>query len=371
MSENTNPLLGHFRDQIISASSQNQKINISGGSTKNWLGDISHGEILSTTKYAGILDYDPEELVITVCSGTSLKEVEEALEQKNQYFPFDPPHFGSSATVGGMIAAGLAGPGRGIYGGLRDYVLGAKIMDGRGDILSFGGKVIKNVAGYDVSRLMPGSLGTLSLLLDVSIKVLPKPVSTQTLTFEMSQEKAIQQMNYWASQPLSLSATTWVGDNIHGTLWIRLAGAKAAIQSSQDKMINEFGGQLIDSKEAQIFWQSIKEQTHTFFPKETTEDLWRFSINPISPPFNLQGKFCMEWLGGQRWYKGELTIEQAQALAAKHGGHATLFKGSKRPHHSVFTSLEQNALTAPLKQVQDRLRLAFDPHHVFQTGRMP
>ena len=190
-------VLNLFKEQIQSAISKQKTINICGGNTKNWYGDLPSGDVLNTKQYSGILDYQPEELVITACAGTPLKEVELALASKNQYFPFEPPHYGENATIGGMIAAGLAGPGRGQFGGLRDYVLGTKIMDGNSQILSFGGKVMKNVAGYDVSRLMPGSLGTLALILEVSIKVLPLPARTETLKFHIQASQAIHQISHF------------------------------------------------------------------------------------------------------------------------------------------------------------------------------
>jgi glycolate oxidase FAD binding subunit len=364
-------MIDSFSKQIQEAAQDKKKLNISGGQTKAWYGDKPNGESLSTTAYQGIIDYQPEELVITVRAGTLLCEVEEALAQKNQMFAFDPPHFGKSATIGGMIASGLAGPGRAQAGNLRDFVLGADIMDGNGRVLSFGGKVMKNVAGYDVSRLLPGSMGTLALLLNVSIKVLPKPAATRSLRFLLSEASAIAQMNLWASQPLPISASSWMGEVGDGTLTIRLAGATAAVEAATKKMSSEISGQILDDKEAAEFWNSLKEQSHSFFNLEPHQNLWRFAVNPMSTPMSLAGECCIEWLGGQRWYKGHLSSEQAKQIAAKHGGHATLFRGEKPSSESVFTKLSDNPLTAPLEVVQNRLRYAFDPQGVFQTGRMP
>lgn len=362
--------ISHFQEQIQSAISDQKVINIIGGNTKHWYGDIAHGIKLDTTSYQGILDYQSEELVITVCAGTPLKEVESALAEKNQYFAFDPPHFGSDATIGGMVAAGLAGPGRGQYGGLRDYVLGTKIMDGSGQILSFGGKVMKNVAGYDVSRLLPGSLGTIALLLEVSIKVLPRPSKTQTLRFQIPQAQAIIQMNTWASQPLPLSASAWIGDSTDGQLWMRLSGANAAVEAAMKKMNQLISAHIVPEDEAMTFWESIKEQQHTFFT-ESDDPLWRFAIEPLSKPLPLENHTLIEWYAGQRWIKGTLSATQAQQMAQQHGGHATLFRGEKPQNASVFTPLSFNPLTAPLQVVQERVRQTFDPHGVFHTGRMP
>ncbi len=186
----SNPQITAFREQILNAAKNKTPLSIEGGGTKSWYGNPNSHAKLDTRAYSGILEYKPEELVITACAGTPLKEIEAALKEKNQVLAFEPPHFGESATFGGAIAAGLAGPGRITVGNFRDFVLGARILDGKGQDLSFGGKVMKNVAGYDVSRLLPGSLGTLALLLEASVKVLPKPAATATLRCQISQEKA-------------------------------------------------------------------------------------------------------------------------------------------------------------------------------------
>ena len=367
----TSSALDEFREKIVFAREQHQTINIQGGQTKHWYGDTPTGIALSTLSYQGIIDYQPEELVITVRAGTPLSEVIAALEEKNQMFAFEPPHFGTQTTIGGMVAAGLAGPGRAQAGNLRDFVLGADIMDGTGQVLSFGGKVMKNVAGYDVSRLIPGSMGTLALLLNVSIKVLPKPVASQTLMFELSQTSAITQMNTWASQPLPISASTWIGDVGNGQLFIRLSGAQAAVDAAVIKMNHEISAHRLNEQDAENLWQGLREQTNDFFKLKEKESLWRFSVNPVSGPINLPGQTCLEWLGGQRWYKGNISSSQAKSIAIKHQGHATLFRGEKVAGQSVFTTLEDNPLTAPLAIVQQRLRQAFDPDGVFQTSRMP
>jgi glycolate oxidase FAD binding subunit len=221
------PILEEFKAKILSAGAQGKKLRIVGGNTKSWYGDNSVGEELNTRDYRGIVDYQPSELVLTAKAGTPMQEIEQALISASQWFPFEPPTFGTHSTIGGVVCAGLSGPGRGQYGALRDFVLGVKIMDGRGDILTFGGQVMKNVAGYDVSRLMPGSLGTLGLLLEVSIKVLPIPAKTKTLAIPIEQKEAINQMNRWASQPLPLSASCWLKNaSGSGELMLRFSWSK-------------------------------------------------------------------------------------------------------------------------------------------------
>jgi glycolate oxidase FAD binding subunit len=214
-----------FREQIQAAAKNKTTLSIEGGGTKFWYGNANSYAKLDTRPYSGILEYQPEELVITACAGTPLKEIEAALAEKNQVLAFEPPHFGDSATFGGAIATGLAGPGRISVGNLRDFVLGARILDGKGQDLSFGGKVMKNVAGYDVSRLLPGSMGTLSLLLEASVKVLPRPAAITTLRCHITQPRALQLLNEWAGQPLPLSASCWIGSPTggDGELTIRLA----------------------------------------------------------------------------------------------------------------------------------------------------
>lgn len=365
------PVLEQFRLQILEAASSGKKLQIIGGNTKAWYGDLAQGEILNTSSYRGIIDYQPAELVLTAKAGTPMIEIEQALASAAQIFPFEPPLFGSNATIGGIVCAGLSGPGRGQSGALRDFILGVKVMDGRGDIVTFGGQVMKNVAGYDVSRLMPGSMGTLGLLLEVSIKVLPVPAKTRTLCFQMSQADAIAHMNHLAGQPLPLSASCWIGLPEQGELMLRLGGANAAVESATVKLLSQFPGVQIDDELASQFWFSIKEQTHSYFQSNQQESLWRFAVNPLSSPLPLDGVTCIEWLGGQRWFKGKLDQKEAIAIARANGGHATMFRGDKSQLSTVFTSLQENPLTAPLAIVQERIRNAFDPSGVFKTNRMP
>jgi glycolate oxidase FAD binding subunit len=366
------PILEEFKGRILSAIASGQKLRIVGGNTKSWYGDTSIGEELSTTNYSGIVDYQPSELVLTAKAGTPMKEIEQALAKASQWFPFEPPCFGDHSTIGGVVCAGLSGPGRGQYGALRDFVLGVKIMDGRGDILTFGGQVMKNVAGYDVSRLMPGSLGTLGLLLEVSIKVLPIPAKTKTLAIPIEQAQAIEQMNRWASQPLPLSASCWLETSSGSDeLMLRIAGANAAVEAANKKLLEPYGGKVVDDQEASAFWHSIKEQTHPFFQLSGQESLWRFAVNPLSNPLPIESTTCIEWLGGQRWVKGNFDQEAMKKIAQLHGGHVTLFRGDKAQVSSVFTSLKDAAITAPLATVQERIRKTFDPHGIFQTNRMP
>jgi glycolate oxidase FAD binding subunit len=372
--------LSQFREQIIEAGKQNTALSIEGGGSKDWFGNATSPHTLSTKSYQGILDYQAEELVITACAGTPIAEIEDALTQKNQMLPFEPPHFGKQATFGGVIAAGLAGPARISTGNLRDFVLGTRLMDGRGEDLSFGGKVMKNVAGYDVSRLIPGSLGTLALLLEASVKVLPKPAATASLRCVISQDRALRVLNEWAGQPLPLNASVWIGNpSDEGTLTVRLAGANAAVNTANQMMCTELNATLLDPADAESFWKQLREQTLAWF-KELTPGhaLWRLSLPAdcqtitMPPSFNPVG--ILEWHGQQRWLQGpanQNTASTLMALAQKHGGHASCFRNNSSEQFERFTNLQSNPLTAGLELVQKRLRHSFDPFGVFTTGRLP
>lgn len=371
-----------FREQILNAAKNKTPLSIEGGGTKSWYGNPNSYAKLNTRSYSGILEYQPEELVITACAGTPLKEIEAALKEKNQVLAFEPPHFGENATFGGAIAAGLAGPGRITVGNFRDFVLGARILDGKGQDLSFGGKVMKNVAGYDVSRLLPGSLGTLSLLLEASVKVLPKPAATATLRCQISQEKALKILNEWAGQPLPLSASCWIGSakGGDGELTFRLAGAAAAVKAAIPLMSSLVNATEVDSETAESFWNNVREQKLSAFGNlGTDQTLYRLALPAACGPIAISGAnddIVLEWHGQQRWIKApgdEATFTAIKAIANSHGGHATRFRQGANvdPSYQRFTLLTEQAHSKALEAVQRRLRSAFDPAGVFATKRLP
>ena len=377
----SNATIDAFREQILDAAKTNTQLSIEGGGTKSWYGNPNHFAKLNTRAHSGILEYQPEELVITARAGTPLKEIEAALKEKNQVLAFEPPHFGEQASFGGAIAAGLAGPGRISVGNFRDFVLGARILDGRGQDLSFGGKVMKNVAGYDVSRLLPGSMGTLSLLLEASVKVLPKPAATATLRCQISQEKALRFLNEWAGQPLPLSASCWIGDSSgDGELNIRLAGAAAAVKAALPLMSSLVMASEVDPQSAETFWNDVREHHLSAFGNLSDDQtLYRLALpaacGKIDIP-NAEEKLVLEWHGQQRWIKApgdEATFTAIKNIASSHGGHATRFKqGAKLdPAFQRFTLLTEQAHSKALETVQERLRSAFDPAGVFATKRLP
>jgi len=371
-----------FREQILAAAKNKTPLSIEGGGTKSWYGNSNSYAKLDTRPYSGILEYQPEELVITACTGTPLKEIEAALAEKNQVLAFEPPHFGEHATFGGAIAAGLAGPGRISVGNLRDFVLGARILDGKGQDLSFGGKVMKNVAGYDVSRLLPGSMGTLSLLLEASVKVLPRPAATTSLRCNITQAHALKLLNEWAGQPLPLSASCWIGSSKggDGELTIRLAGAAAAVKAAIPLMGAAVNATELDSQVATEFWARLREQQLPVFSSlNSNETLYRLALPAVCGPLafeNASSEIVLEWHGQQRWIKApsdDATFEAMKKIASANGGHATRFKQGVGvdSNKQRFTLLSEQAHSTALEAVQARLRAAFDPAGVFATSRLP
>ena len=378
----SHPQINAFQEQILNAAKNKTPLSIEGGGTKSWYGNPNSYTKLDTRTYSGILEYQPEELVITACAGTPLKEIEAALKEKNQVFAFEPPHFGEHATFGGAIAAGLAGPGRIAVGNFRDFVLGARIIDGKGQDLSFGGKVMKNVAGYDVSRLLPGSLGTLALLLEASVKVLPKPAATATLRCQISQEKALKILNEWAGQPLPLSASCWIGSTTggDGELTFRLAGAAAAVKAAIPLMSSLVMATEVNPETAEHFWNDLREQKLSAFANlGADQTLYRLALPAASGPITISGAsdgIVLEWHGQQRWITApgnEATFKAIKVIANSHGGHATRFRQGANvdPSNQRFTLLSEQAHSFALEAVQERLRSAFDPSGVFATKRLP
>lgn len=346
-------VLQQFRDRIASASANGTALRIRGNGTKDWYGQELNGEVLDTTEFSGIVSYDPTELVITARAGTTLREIGKALAEKKQMLAFEPPRFDGLATIGGIVASGLSGPRRQAVGSVRDFVLGTVLMDGKGEVLNFGGQVMKNVAGYDVSRLLTGSLGTLGLLLEVSIKVLPRPFAQHSLQFSMSEEEALHQLNIWGGQPLPLSASCWV----NGQLYVRLSGAQAAVDAAIAKM----GG--IELPQAEAFWDSVREQDHEFF-HAVSAGLWRISVPTTAKPLLLPGEQMIEWGGAQRWLKTSADVATIRAAATAAGGHATLHRGGDKSV-GVF-----QPLAPAVARIHRNLKNTFDPAGIFNPRRM-
>jgi glycolate oxidase FAD binding subunit len=353
--------LARLVDQIQTARAAKGALRIVGGGTKDFYGNACVGEPLDVKPLAGISNYEPSELVVTVRGGTLLEELEAALAEKGQHLAFEPPRYVARGTVGGMVAAGLAGPARASAGGVRDHVLGATLANGRGQVLTFGGQVMKNVAGYDVSRALAGSMGTLGVICEVSLKVLPLAVATATIRFECDQPAALKRLNAWGGEPLPISASAWWS----GMLVLRLSGARAAVDAAHKRL----GGDVIDAPLAAAFWRGLRDHGDEFFATAAkAEDkgaaLWRFSLPSTAAPIALQGDQLIEWGGAQRWLCTNAGASLVRDAAAKASGHATLFRG-KDKSAGVF-----HALAPANEKIQRALMDSFDPDRVFDRGRL-
>jgi len=326
-------------------------LRIRGAGSKDFYGGMLAGDVLDVSGYKGIVAYEPTELYITARCGTPLAEIEAVLAEKGQMLACEPPRF-AGATVGGCVAAGLSGPRRQQAGAVRDFVLGVKLIDGTGQVLDFGGQVMKNVAGYDVSRLVAGSLGTLGVLSEVTLKVLPKPVAEQTLVFDIGESDAITRLNQWGGQPLPISASFWH----QGQLWLRLSGARAAVEAARGKL----GGTV--AVDAEKHWISVREQTHPAFSEKL---LWRLALPSTAPAPGLDALRAIEWGGALRWYAGEQ--DAVRGAAARAGGHAVLYRApeSLRCREGTFA-----ALSPALLALHRRLKKSFDPRGILNPGRL-
>ena len=364
-------------DRVRAARADKTPLNILGGSTKAFYGEPQPAgpalAALDTRPLAGISSYEPSELVVTVRAGTPLAELEAALAEQRQCLPFEPPRFTSpnpaGGTVGGMVAAGLAGPARAAVGGLRDYLLGATLLTGQAELLSFGGQVIKNVAGYDVSRLLAGSMGLLGVVCEVSLKVLPVAVATATLRFEQDEASALKQLNTWGGQPLPVNASAWWD----GMLVLRLSGAAAAVQSA----VQNLGGERVDPALAAAFWTGLRDQTVEFFTKaqaavDAGATLWRLAMPQTASPMALAGEHLVEWGGAQRWVVTTTPAGAVRDAAARGGGHATVFRSGRASGAGAagFDGPRFAPLSAPLMRIHRELKTAFDPDHLFNPGRL-
>jgi glycolate oxidase FAD binding subunit len=336
-------------ERIREAAAQRRPLRLRGGGTKDFYGNEPRGELLDTRGHAGIVSYEPTELVITARCGTPLADIEEALEKEGQCLPFEPPHYGAGATFGGCIAAGLSGPRRATAGALRDFVLGVRLIDGRGRALQFGGQVMKNVAGYDVSRLAAGSLGTLGLIAEASLKVLPRPAEELTLRFQMSQPQALDAMLGWAARPLPISATAWHAE----MLLVRLSGAGPAVKAAAAKL----GGEPVSEPP----WRAIREHEHPIF---SATPLWRIAVPPVAPPLELAGPQLVEWGGALRWLAAAAPAAEVREVARRAGGHATLFRASDKSAGAFAP------LGPALERLHRSLKAAFDPAGILNPGRL-
>jgi glycolate oxidase FAD binding subunit len=339
-------------ERVRAAADGRRPLRPRGGGTKEFYGNPVEAEALDTRAYRGIVAYEPTELVVTARCGTPLAELEALLAEKNQMLAFEPPHFGAGATLGGAVAAGLSGPRRASAGALRDYVLGARLLDGRARDLSFGGRVMKNVAGYDVARFLAGSLGTLGVIVEASLKVLPRPAFEATQRLELPEARAIEAVNRWLASPLGISASAWRDGELH----LRLSGAESAVRSAAAKL----GGESL--ADAGSFWEAIREHTESFFAGELP--LWRLSLPSNAPAVTLPGAQLIEWGGALRWWRTNADAATVRGAAERAGGHATLFRARDRAAGAFAP------LAPELARLHRELKAAFDPAGIFSPGRL-
>lgn len=361
--------LAALRAQIVRAAAERAPLRIRGGGSKDFLAHRLEGAVLDTRALAGIVSYEPTELVLTAWAGTPLAEIERTLAERGQMFACEPPSFGGAATIGGVVASGLSGPRRASAGALRDFVLGLACLDARGRELHFGGEVMKNVAGYDVSRLMCGAMGILGLITQVSIKVLPQPAAEASIAFDCDAREALQLLNTWGGEPLPISASFHVGT----TLSVRFSGARAAVDAALARMMRDHAARLLAQSEAQTLWAAVREHDHGFFRRSELAEgdanggdlaLWRLSVPSAASQLGLSGEQCIEWGGALRWLVSPEDATKVRAAAQAAGGSAMMFRGGKR-EAGVF-----HPLAAPIMALHRRLKQQFDAPGIFNPGRL-
>jgi len=347
-----------LQEQVLQARSGKEKLNIVGGGTKAFMGrapssDAGALNVLNVGEHTGIVAYHPVELVMTVRAGTALSDIEAALAEQGQALHFEPPHFGAESTIGGTFACNLSGPGRPWAGSVRDQVLGIRLLNGKGEHLRFGGEVMKNVAGYDVSRLQAGALGTLGVVTEISLKVMPGPAASLTLVQDMAMDEVLHYMNSRAAEPKPITAACWVD----GKVYLRLSGAKSAVEATAEK----WSGDVMEKGEA--FWRSVQDMQHEFFA-DKDEPLWRFSVGSTAATPKIEGQWFIDWAGSQRWFRGTAELGDLEPLARTAGGQVSLFRGGDRSAEVMHS--QPNAL----KTIQQRVKISFDPDGIFNPGRL-
>ncbi|TQV86058.1 glycolate oxidase subunit GlcE [Exilibacterium tricleocarpae] len=349
---------GQLVEQVKTALAQGSSLNIIGRGSKAHLGRTASGSPLHLADHSGIVDYQPVELVVTARAGTPITEINDVLAEHNQMLSFEPPDCDGAASIGGTLACNLSGPGRPWGGSVRDMLLGIRLINGRGEHLRFGGQVIKNVAGYDASRLQAGAMGTLGVVTEVSLKVMPKPALTQTLVQQTDAAEAILIMNRLAGRSQPLTAACW----LDGNLYVRLAGARAAVEAAAA----QWSGERLDGDGGR-FWEQLREQQLSFFAGPAP--LWRFSLKPSAPHFLPQASWLLDWGGAQRWLRGdgldpEFDRGELEAAAVAGGGQVSLFRGGDRSGEVFHTQTEM------LQTIHKQVKAAFDPRGLFNPGRL-
>jgi glycolate oxidase FAD binding subunit len=355
-------VLSEMIEKVMTARASQRPLFIQGGGTKQFYGEPVRApascSVLDVSGYRGVVNYEPSELVVTARAGTPLSEIEELLAGHRQMLAFEPPRFGPESTIGGCVASGLSGPRRMHAGAVRDFVLGTRLLDASGTVLRFGGEVMKNVAGYDISRVLAGSMGIFGPIVEVSLKVAPVPLAEETRVLELDEAQALQCFNAWRSKPLPISATAWHSSDGSGLLRVRVSGSAPAIESAR----RAIGGERMDDAEAKAWWDSLRDQTHPFF---SARPLWRLSVPPTTPSLGF-GDTLIEWNGGLRWVAdSRIEADFIRMAATRHGGHATLYRYEGTPAVPVF-----QPVAAGVRAISQRLKQELDPTGMFNPGRL-
>ncbi|MFK8021344.1 MAG: glycolate oxidase subunit GlcE [Pseudomonadales bacterium] len=355
-------------DQVKTALANQTLLRIQGNNTKSALGraveereEETTAEVISLSQHTGIVKYEPVELILTARAGTTLAEIDQALNQHNQMLACDPRRYKGKATIAGSLASNQSGSARPWVGSLRDHTLGIRLINGHGEHLQFGGQVLKNVAGYDVSRLQAGAMGTLGVITEVSVKVLPKPAASITLIKELSAEHALQEMNRLARSPKPLTGASW----LDGQLYLRLQGAHSSVSATAMQWQKEWQANALDAEKANDFWHKLREHELRFFQQRSPElPLWRFSVNPSAGHFLGSENWAFDWTGAQRWLQGDFDPQQLQDFALKAGGEVQMIEGGDRHGEVSFVA------NKVLKQIHQNVKAALDPQGIFNAGRL-
>ncbi len=346
-------VLESLRERVRTAARNCRPLRLRGHGSKDFYGEALAGDVLELSSYAGIIDYEPSELFIRARCGTPLSVIEATLAAQGQHLAFEPPRPGADPTIGGVVASGLSGPARLYLGAARDFVLGARLLDGQGELLAFGGNVMKNVAGFDVARLLCGSLGILGILTEVAIKVLPRPRAERTVRLELSAADAVERFNRLAAQPLPLTACAWH----EGQASLRISGAEPAVEAARVQL----GGEVLDAGMAQAFWRDIRDYRLAHFSAAT---LWRISVPATTAPLPLPGAPLIDGGGAVRWYADLPPGTAVREIADAAGGTAQCWRAPERGT-SRFAPLSPVVL-----ELHRRLKARFDPHGIFNPGRL-
>jgi len=349
---NDNDVAQHLAERVTAAHARALPLRIMGGSSKNFLGCRFDGEELDVAAHSGIVEYEPDELVLSARAGTRLADIEAMLHRHGQILGFEPPRHTSSATIGGTLACNVSGPARPWLGSIRDAVLGVRLINGRGEHMRFGGRVIKNVAGFDVSRLQAGAYGALGVLTEISVKVLPKPEATMSRRFALDAHSAVVRMNELAGTRVPLTGAAWSA----GSMYLRLAGARSAVETAAKSL----GGDQIDGE----FWESLRDQQLDIFSGSDTRPLWRFSVKPTSYALLDDDSLLIDWGGAQRFVRAASSLGEMSAIAERAGGYATRI--SNNDENKEF----MQPPGAGLRSVHERLKQAFDPARILNRGRL-